>query len=698
MTDYTNTNKSTSILMLQMTLEAKSRRVHGTLAIPRVALPHKDPNHRRKIYLPEELARGDGQTLPIYWWHTGYKFDPQTGGLADRGNPLGEMNLTWHPETERLDYEGRISQEAVNRIKKESKGRPVYASMGISHTTPDTYEDYDIPRNIKFFEGSLTLDPGIPEAVASFESVNMIDSEPEITATPNTGSSPGNEVIVTENKKLTKEDEKKQTTETKDDAKTDTNAVDKAVVQTTDKVKTPVVQTQVPVVEPKVDVDKVLPTTVGGANADVRGQVEYGELKASLEALKGQVRKSAPGYDHTTESGHDEGECSECLKAKISTLEGAVPAPVPTGASSDVTEDSLQKAIEALTKWGSDPIRPIGLSVVIPRTFDLPPLGRVGSKEYMQERIKAVESIVDKYNASTEAVTSIKTSTSGAGKGVTAVSPAVVVPNDLIANLRDTVQVRVAIPGTDRVRFQTLKVPAAGALTESTEPSTTTPALTTVDATPTPRGAQVDVSFEGAQKIVGPITDAVVTALRMSALEDEDDRILAELDAVTLDATNQIFGDGVVTDNASITAAMVMDPDRIAEALERVKADGYNPDNYVCVVDPVQFTDLIKNSDIRAAEQFGGSQPIQAGIIPSLYGVEVRTSTNVKTDTSAASLANIRSAYIYKKGVSVGLGVSRESVIETFRDIRVNDVVYKAHWDLIAKTIEPDSIVRINTA
>ena len=326
--------------------------------------------------------------------------------------------------------------------------------------------------------------------------------------------------------------------------------------------------------------------------------------------------------------------------------------------------------------------KPIGFTWTVP-IIDLP--------NGVDERLSWLRSFEPGVKKVTEA---ISTGTTGTALGVTGAPPLRIIPSALASQLRDTVQFVTVPKGADRVRFGTVKVAAAGALTENTEPTEVSPTLSTVDAVPSPRGLQLSVSYELEAKSIGNIIQAVTETFRLSELYDEDNLILTEANSATPAAT--LYGDESVGAEGSVTSAMTFAPARIASAIKNITNKGYDPADLVAVLHPVQFDALLKHSDVRQAHIFGEKTQI-TGVIPSVYGVEVRRSTKVPTGTGSGTTTTYHAA-VYKKGITFGLGVSKDMQIKTFDDIRKNQNVIKAVWDMACKAVEPDSLVKIVTA
>jgi hypothetical protein len=312
----------------------------------------------------------------------------------------------------------------------------------------------------------------------------------------------------------------------------------------------------------------------------------------------------------------------------------------------------------------------------------------------------------------TEAAPAIATTTTGAAIGVEEMTPALVVPTNLAALLRDTYLYKALPQGTDRARFQTVTALAMGALTQNTAPSSTAPTLNTVDVTTAPRGYLIQVSFEAERRVIGPLLDALILAGRLGELYDEDYLAVGASQAFESAAIpttgglygtgNQIFGTGV-TAEVGVTSTMTMSLDVLTDVQETVKAQGYSPDNIVVIMAPKQFRDLMRDSNLTRYVQFGpGFDQVRGmlgqGVIPEVLGMEIRQSTLPVQRASGSGGLETYHAWAYKKGLTAALAASRDVMIETFRDIEAGSTWLKVHYDMGVGVLHPNSLVEAVTA
>lgn len=143
-----------------VTPASESKKLHGILAIPRIS-------RNGNLYLPEELARADGMTVPVLWNHQGSPKDATQ--QISKTDIIGTMRLSWDPELLQLKYQAEVDRE-LPKI-------PLHASLGAFFERQDhvcgSAKCYAVPRGLRFVEASLTPTPGIPETT-----VNILENFP----------------------------------------------------------------------------------------------------------------------------------------------------------------------------------------------------------------------------------------------------------------------------------------------------------------------------------------------------------------------------------------------------------------------------------------------------------------------------------------------------------------------------------------
>lgn len=287
----------------------------------------------------------------------------------------------------------------------------------------------------------------------------------------------------------------------------------------------------------------------------------------------------------------------------------------------------------------------------------------------------------------------------------------IVLPTDLPANLRRFVQFKEIPRGSKQVNFTTITTPEFGSLIEDTSSTDVAQTISEISVTPSETGAKQRISYVVMESATPDVVQAVERSFQAAALIDEDNIILAACDAATPAAT--LYGDETVTAESSITSSMTFKGARLASALREIQRKGYaiNPGDLVVVLHPVQYDSLLKDGSISQYLYFGSAGPIQQGVIPQVYGVDVVRSTKIPTGTGSGSPAiETYHAQVFLKaqakagplglgiGGSVSLGVSRDLMIETWRKIDERALYIIASHRAAAGILQPNALVHIYTA
>ena len=285
----------------------------------------------------------------------------------------------------------------------------------------------------------------------------------------------------------------------------------------------------------------------------------------------------------------------------------------------------------------------------------------------------------------------------------------IVLPTDLPANLRRFVQVKEIARGSKQVNFTSITTPAFASLTEDTAPTDVTQTITEISVTPAETGAKQRVSYITMESATPDVVQAVERAFQAAALIDEDNTILAALDGASASDAGTVFAGGV-TSEASLTSADTMTGSLLANAMSLIQEKGYslNPGDLVCAMHPVQYQGLLADTHINQYLYFGSVGPIQQGVVPQVYGVDIVRSTKVPTGTGSGSpVPTTYHAQVFLKasakgdanglgvGGAVGLGISRDLMVETWRKIDERDLYIVASHRIAAGILQPNAAARI---
>ena len=155
------------------TVRKDGKKIKGTLAYAGVSL-------NDRIYLPEELAKGHGKTLPLLLNHSSTagaeeEMDRLDGEMRDhleneKDYEVGEVTLTWDADKLTLFYEGVIENEF---FQKEVDEMDMAVSLGIFYDSDSPKvcdeECYTLIKGAEFREVSLVYHAGFP--IATIEAV-----------------------------------------------------------------------------------------------------------------------------------------------------------------------------------------------------------------------------------------------------------------------------------------------------------------------------------------------------------------------------------------------------------------------------------------------------------------------------------------------------------------------------------------------
>ena len=158
------------------TIEQQGKKIKGVLAYAGVSL-------NNRIYLPEELAKGDGLTLPLLLNHSNIagaeeeldRLDNKMRGALENQEDyvIGEVTLRWEPDELTLYYEGVINDPF---FQKEVDDANMAVSLGIWYDSDSPQvcdeECYTMIRGAEFREVSLVYHPGFP--IATIEAVEAV--------------------------------------------------------------------------------------------------------------------------------------------------------------------------------------------------------------------------------------------------------------------------------------------------------------------------------------------------------------------------------------------------------------------------------------------------------------------------------------------------------------------------------------------
>ncbi len=367
---------------------------------------------------------------------------------------------------------------------------------------------------------------------------------------------------------------------------------------------------------------------------------------------------------------------------------------------SEAVQDSIQHAANV----ASGRSREIGTKIFVPK-LDLPALGRGKYVESIDARVQAMtefehypQKLREAYQAR-KLKEAISTTTANVPLAVEGIPPLVVVPSDIIASLRDTVQVQKVAYGADRCRFGTIAVPTFAARTQLVDQGSVSQTITSVDVVPAEVGVEQEIGYKAAAQITGDVMASVTQSFRVAELVYEDNLILNAANTATVGASQYTTYVGQ-TSESSITSANTMTAATLSSALKNLSTRGVYG-NLVAVLHPIQYDALLNDTAVvrylQDRAQPGGEDAIvRSGIISDMFGIEVRRSTQVVTGTGSG--VTTYHGMVYKMNYALGLGITDDLMIEVFRRQWTSSTLINAYADYASAAIVPKAIQALVSA
>ncbi|MEM2188372.1 MAG: hypothetical protein QXG35_03455 [Nitrososphaerota archaeon] len=640
-------------------------RIRGILTSARVS-------RNNRLYLPEELRRMveelRGREIPVYWEHVAAQ------------NAIGKARVYWDEVNKAVRYEAEISdEEAAEKIRS---GLVRHVSLGADYETIDIVDDVIIPRDLHLKEISLVAVPGIPEAsVEVVEPIRLRAVERAVQA-HETGLAP-----------IDRPWDKERAISSlriwaSIDGSGEKNKIDWAKYrlgfawydhenpENFESYKLP---------HHEVINGRLCAVWRGVAAAmaalfGARGGVDIPEedkpsVYRHLAVHYRQFGKDPPSFEKLMElSGLEEPlrsfrvlECVGSLDEAYSALKevaGYFYAKYAQGAQNDAVESMSVKdekiVVERLEQE--------------PRSFS--ELCRhVGRRIAESVKLKAREAV-----------------TGTADQPVTHSMPLFIVPAGAPLGLRAFGEVVALERGAKTATLPIISSITFSQLTPGSEPPESAQAITFAEVEPVEYGAIQSFTYVDAERMNEDLGAVIARCLAEAAQLSSDDVIIGELDA-SAGATLTPGGKS----EQELTAADTFRSDLILSALTHLRNNnvGFAPGDLVLVLHPKQYEDLLKEDYVKTAMQFGTFDP-ETGVIARLFGVDIFVSPRVKAGSGAG--VTTYHAILFKKRDAFIMAISRDLLIETFRDVKARKVYVAGSHCIAAKAKWDKAIVKIITA
>ncbi len=456
------------------------------------------------IYMPDELEKQGGKTVPMFFEHQ-EMFDPSA-------LPIGAMMTFWNPNMLQLEYEATVTnREKIDAIKH---GQFKHVSMAA------TWEDFDMirgwlfPKGVEIIEGSLVAEPGIPETTVSIiDYVNNLYGKPIPTQKCDAGWC--RSIMGDSHRPGEQSPGCKSMNEKGKDKENETNTTETAALNSEGANNTNEDEAQI-----HVDSDGAPPAGKG----DEKRKVIILDAKGMESLLEANTRLAVDAI-------------KEVMSPVQKALDG-LPKPQPTARVSDRTQ--LKEGRDKFYRIVADSLR----------KFQKLDWG------YIAERLRA-----DGIGMDAIGLTEV-----GTAAGAQWLEDITIIPSGLSTALRNTCEVVIIERGAKEAHFTLIATPAPGDGSPPTVPSDVTQAITDVLATPAERVLKQRVTDQAMRATSVNLGSAIATTFRNAEVLDEDDKILTELNGLTVGNLAGDFFGGNATSEATIDSADTFDHKLLAKA------------------------------------------------------------------------------------------------------------------------------------
>ncbi|MEM4189576.1 MAG: phage capsid protein [Candidatus Caldarchaeum sp.] len=270
-------------------------------------------------------------------------------------------------------------------------------------------------------------------------------------------------------------------------------------------------------------------------------------------------------------------------------------------------------------------------------------------------------------------------------------------PSSIRVGLRKYSNFVTVSRGANQARWFTVDMPTFNALTSKTAPTAVTHTITTVTATLSERGASQIIGYEEIEQSVIDLVKMIDTSFLEAAVRDEDKLILAELDT----NTNVHYAGGNTAENTLTASDKLTLAELITAKRKLIENAKYVPDvgDVVLVCSPKQYFDLLSDTGILKALEYGSDEPVKTGVVTKVLGIgEILVTDNVSTGSgSGTPPVTTYRAHLFIPRRAFGLAVGRDLLVEAFREPPKRAITITASYTAGAKLIDAKSAIKIVT-
>ena len=666
----------------------EGRKIYGILAIPR-------ESRNGNFYPPSELARNHGKIIPIDLEH-------------DHTKTIGEARIIWDAEKTQLRYEGSINDaDTINELKH---GGTLFTSLEAAVGNTDKCpwdENCSIVNGLKITRMSIVMDPGMLETTVNLESFkkdsSFIHNKPKKIQMESNDTKVANEMTeptCPEGKMFDKEsgmcvpmkdDNEKAEMECPEGEMYDADSgkcvpkADSGTMEDCGKKKEATAPTRIP---RSFQSDKTADKKANEALLDI--------INKAVEAREKHLPTDSWG---PKEQKTDNALMTSILE-KMNDVAKTMKAFTPVKPANVVTEKRLESRI---------PIENQNAGMVMESYTAVenylrgrpgahaPPIWHVNLETWMEK---------NGYTPPKKLREVLKESISATGAPALTFQRRIVLDPEGISvtPIRQFCNFVEAAQGTDSVNFYSGNTGAAGFVDVTTGTAMANVALTitTNKATIGHKGLRIDVGFVDIHDIPGDIVAFVNEVMALRAIEDESKHVLdAVWNATGYTPTNWINGfTGVATTAALEMAAgfstALMKGKGVVGGKTQIAVDGFNvlPGRQVLYLHPVQFQQLILDSDLIRYFQYASPEITSTMVLENLFGVQIEQSNQV---AASGQSNDAYRAVMMTKGVSTGFAAGQNLELEADRRPELSGIVTTARHRIKGIRHLEKSAARIST-
>ncbi|MEM4497323.1 MAG: phage capsid protein [Nitrososphaerota archaeon] len=685
----------------------KPLKIMGVLATPRVS-------RNMNLYLPSELERavkklGD-KFIPIYLEH------------VDVQNAIGRAKLIWNPEKLQVEFIGEIlDPDVADKIKH---GLIKHVSLGADYERIDQLDGVNVIRGLEFRELSLVAVPGIPEA-----NIQVVESAD--------GSYVFSDVEIKVRNKLAVENAQPEMTQ--EEAKVISH-------ETTEKASERVVPfeaTKKAPVERDWDDDRARMSLRKWASSDGSGdpdKIDWSKYARGFAWYDAENRETLGAYKLPHHEVIDGELCVvwRGVVAAMAALMGArggvdIPTDERRGVYNHLAKhyeqfereppsfEFLQAVSESCDPETIEKIASVIFAEIedeevnVSKNISCEKLETEMSQEIKVEEVKVeevkalpthAEEAVEKENEEkkvserhAEIFKKLKEAVTGVPTGYLKWSVDVYpVPAALPVDLTKFADVKTIKKGQGSAKFYKIASLTFTSVTEGTEQSESSQAISVVEITPAKYGAVQVLTDSQMDRAEVDIIAAVENTMKNAAFAKFNELILTALDDPT-QITNVVYGGGKTSEDA-LTASDVLTLSVVAAAKRKILESKIACDvgDLVLVISPKQYYDLLQDANVMKAVT---QEPAAffKDALEMILGCRIVVSDQVRTGTgSGTPPITTYHAVMFKAKEAVGLAVEKDLEIEPVREGAKRQTKFVGTISAGAKVLVPEAACRIITA